>query len=543
MIVTAMLKASNYAQSANQLWSERAGLGWLLFLALLQLFFPTRSAAQWIHLYNSGLDQAAQTIKTNYANISVAGIIDLQQTNLDAIASNELAAVKTMAIMQRDAAIFDVIQGTNLSSDFYKKVSERLDQLVTNFSGSITNTEFPGDLISISMLRLHFHEFNLASETFQTAYGVAPPPFQFAAEGPPDMVDWFKKHPSSRYPAHLGEATIYVADYTNLLADFKPVNQSGVLQDAAISLFTTESNLAKEETDSGIGTKAYNDALNTYSNAVSKANQESLSKIPTEVSNALVTVNKSLQSLAASGGAFGRLAAITNELADIDTIINASVSTNAPTEGAKIKDSSVAKAAVIASSLPGILDKSVSFAKALSQPPLTGLLIDRDILLVQKNMAQRAVERETQAVTLQEQHYLATLDEANLLSDILAKRNDIQAQCATNFSLTNTLTLPTVDALKRLSKTNLGTILQESLLEYAESIRVSEYHEMLAQYQLLDLYYTQANDASEGAAEMWNSLLSNPINTLGQYHSGGLKPEQIADVLSKFFIGAAILAK
>ena len=79
------------------------------------------------------------------------------------------------------------------------------------------------------------------------------------------------------------------------------------------------------------------------------------------------------------------------------------------------------------------------------------------------------------------------------------------------------------------------------LLTYSEIIRVADYNERVAEFGLTHLTYAEANDASESAARIWNSVIANPINSLAEYHSSGIKPDQVADLAVKA-LGAGAIA-
>jgi hypothetical protein len=627
-----------------------------------------------IHLYNPGRDQAAQQIVSNFTTVDVGGMVRMQDTNLAAIAAIELDTVKTLAIMKRDAVLFEVIQAPNMSQDFFANmVASRLNVLVKNLSPAsfdyLTN-----DIVNDLTFRTHLDDLSYQTIDFQEVYGVAPPPFRYQARDFPTSGEWFngaanfiadditnlkslvvtlkspaqadtlsplltarfspataalianypsgtdqdlqkalanelsqiiasgslyepgvfagvklsaetkklvaqkpndadlvrlnilllldaypeiakdrfQKHTPSRNAGVLGSYSLYAVAYKNLLADIDTVvGTEGALSDALRSVFDAETQLASDQMSADKAGNDYTQATGAYNASATKqvlmGTTNAVAKGITEVNKALGQVNVELQKLAASGGHFGRLAAITNELSAIDEIISAAASTNATADGAVASGSSLKKAAAIASVLPGILDKSVSLVQAIHKPPLMALLIDRDILLVQKDMAQRAIDRQTRAVTLRQQAFQALLSEANLLKEILRTKDSIQVEyndaLKTTPTLKNPLSLSTVEALGAATQDSWRASLQEALLKYAETIRVSQYHAMVAQYGLTQLTYEQANDSREGAALMWNSLIADPINELAQYHAGGIKPETIADILSKFFIGSAILAK
>jgi hypothetical protein len=642
----------------------------------LALFLTTSSVScfsQIIHLYNPGRDQAAQQIKSNFAKVDISAVLRMQDTNLTAIAAVELDTIKTLAIMKRDAVLFDVIQATNIGTDFFANtIAKRLELLGKGFS-STSFSRLTNGIVSERTFRAHLDDLANQALDFQAEYGVGPPPFEYRASNCPTANEWFtgassfvaddiadtkslaaklkspgKADPASFLKSHLSAITtnlldnyhgetnkdlpkaladdlnqmvaggsiydtnvfagvklspetskmvsqkpqgaaavrfnillildafpeiapdrfakrtpsrkadkpaaysLYAETYSNLLTDVAATGKTeGLLANALRDLFDAEAELAKDKTAADVAANGYKEAVAAYNMAATNqpllSASEKISQAASDFNGTLGTINSNLQILATNGGVFGRLAAITNELAAIDEIIGAATSTNVIADTANITDPNLKKAALIASTLPGILDKSVALGQAIQKPPLLALLIDRDILLVQKQMAENAIDRQNRTVTLRQQLFQARLSEVNLLLDIVETKGKIQTEyegsAKTNSTMKNPLDLATIDALGTQTKDSWKTDLQEALLKYAETVRVSQYHVMLAQYGLTHLTYEQANDSREGAAQMWNSLIANPINALAQYHAGGVKPETIADILSKFFIGSAILAK
>src|SRR5258707_6242995 len=83
-----------------------------IFLSL-GILIPSCEGAVIIHTYNAGRDKAAQAIKDAYAKVDVIHVINLQATNLAALAGQELSVLEAQAIGRRDAELFRIISGTN----------------------------------------------------------------------------------------------------------------------------------------------------------------------------------------------------------------------------------------------------------------------------------------------------------------------------------------------------------------------------------------------------------------------------------------------
>src|SRR5258707_3544406 len=83
-----------------------------IFLSL-GILIPSCEGAVIIHAYNPGRDKAAQAIKDAYAKVDVVHVIDLQATNLAALAAQEISVLEGQAIGRRDVELFRIISDTN----------------------------------------------------------------------------------------------------------------------------------------------------------------------------------------------------------------------------------------------------------------------------------------------------------------------------------------------------------------------------------------------------------------------------------------------
>src|SRR5690242_2797945 len=179
----------------------------ILMALLLGLRFAQPSlVAALVHTYDPGRDKAAQAIKESYAKIDVLQVIQLQETNLAAIAGLELSALESQAAARRDAELFRILNETNnLATAFFRRsIDARLNQLL----GPGQENQTVQALINIDELHADFDDLAIAKLQFQQRLGIAPPPFDYGHVSIPSADAWFEQHPP-RTPAPPAVYTSY----------------------------------------------------------------------------------------------------------------------------------------------------------------------------------------------------------------------------------------------------------------------------------------------------------------------------------------------
>jgi len=510
---------------------ERTALVGLLVCLSWSSLPKTCHAAVHIHTYDPGRDKTAQSIKDAYSKIDVINVIKLEETNLAAIDELELSLLENQAILRRNTEVFKILNdGNEIGKTFFPtNIDARMLQLLGKTVPS-TDLTINGDALAAD-----FDDLKIAALRFQTRLGIPPPQFNYRQLTIPAAEEWFEQHPP---PANTPPA-IYT-DYSNvcnrIAVEVKPVSETtGTLAEALKGLIDGQNSVLTERLAAEASQRNYNRAVKEYDDTIGVAKASTtriIQKALPQLDGYLREASQALEKLAKSGGPFGKFMAVTNELVAIDQVVAAAASTNATPVNASVKDPALRKAIALSSQLHGVLEQSANLEQAIRRPPLIDTLIKREVLLIEKDSLIRGIERRVARVKLLEAIWLSRVAEYDLLKDI----KSLQGQMSTN-----ALNLPMSEALSPRVSASDRKLLNLSLLEYAEVIRACDYQRTVAEFGLTHLTYQEANDASESAALMWNSLIANPINQLAEYHSSGIKPEQVADLIIKA-LGAGAIA-
>jgi len=81
-------------------------------------------------------------------------------------------------------------------------------------------------------------------------------------------------------------------------------------------------------------------------------------------------------------------------------------------------------------------------------------------------------------------------------------------------------------------------LMVSALLRYANSWTLGRFVQEEMDYRVIGLRHLAVIDQSEVAFAQWENVLSVPIGQLVEYHSGGIRPEDVANLINALGLGA-----
>ncbi len=278
----------------------------------------------------------------------------------------------------------------------------------------------------------------------------------------------------------------------------------------------------------------YEAAQGTYAMAVKKQANDSSDATRKALTDAGEKVGGALKFLSKAGRIFGEESAVKEQIAKIDQIMEAVSSgtydeeTIKKTCAADSQDCKLAQATVVAAYMPSFIDQ-VKFITALSQaPPLSGLLLEKSRLLALKEKADKIVRKRNREIDLYGNNMRAILDEVKLLG----RAQQLLKQAGT--MTTDEFVSASTNAAKK-------ELLLRALAKYLLTFTGPKHQIHSNEYQLIALEHEAALDYSEASLKIWKASIDVPVAALLAYHQGGLKPEDIVELLKALGLGGIAL--
>lgn len=317
-------------------------------------------------------------------------------------------------------------------------------------------------------------------------------------------------------------------------ASSKIVGLNGQLVEARKQLSSKMADLLADKKAAQDAKDEYEAAQAAYTVAVKKQADDSSDATRKAVTDAGEKVGGALKLLSKAGRISGEEAAVKEQIAKIDQIMKAVSSGTYDKEAIKkacavdSHDCTLAQATAVAAHLPSFIDR-VEFITALSQvPPLSGLLLEKSRLLALKEQADKTVTRRNREIDLYENNMRAILDEVELLR---------RAQQL----LTQAVPMTTDQFVSASTDAASKELLLRALAKYLLTFTGPKHQIHSNEYRLIALEHEAALDHSEASLKIWKASIDVPVAALLAYHQGGLKPEDIVELLKALGLGGIAL--
>ena len=529
----------------------------LLFTLVLGGMLPGCSS---LHLYKQENALLAQTAKTTYTEkIDLLGLVTAERANFAKQKEAELAALKQSRVHERDRVFFDAAGKTAAARLDLLRLPKDDDEATKQASLTIqvkpgappikpddycqskaafsymaqracalkahSRSELAKVAASINQTtidRLQLVE-NQRADLKKMGWEDVP-----ACSGLVELKDGIPADTLTKIPADkqaLAKTSLedVQRDCHSLLEKLPPAYE----KDSAklIRLDKEKESLDKEAGAIQTKIKELADRLKDIASGTPRAD-DTRKKISEEASKVREAIDK-LPTFAGAIGAEERLAEL--RIDGLTTLLLA-------VEGEKITDDMLKgesaefrEAIIVAQTFPQLIDDLQVTASTYSAPPKTSLLIALKQAQLDKEYVAARKELLLKRRELVLQRMAATATEARLLA-LAANQPADHADCLAVAGLL-------ADDRKKLEAAACEARVQERIMLgfnfLSRSMLTARAEQEYSYWSDVHLGYEQQLIANEYALKSWNNLIGSPILVLEGYHTGGIKPEALADVITK----------
>jgi hypothetical protein len=497
-----------------------------------------------VHPYNQAKDNAARQIQTNYNKIDLVGFIGKGRTNLEAIRQEALKVTQQSLITEGDFRLLSIMDSTtdNLQDAFVREMTPRLKDLTGVSDLTVVASNY-ARMKSTYLLLPDLVRFidEAASEVIKIAHK-SPPPFDWQTMPPPDVPPDLIKGLSG---VKLHEVKVWYTSYLKCCADALkahsevlaafPTGAEKSIHGAVVEWEQSIAKLSAARHASNVAQAALDAVVTNYA---AKA-QTDAAFWNGDYTNAAKAVKQALAALG-SKNAFGADKAVQTKLDAVNFLLDAAVAGQFNQAAASSND--LLRAAIVSASMPKLAAEVQAAVGAFRTPRLSSLMIEKELLSVQKDFTARQVERQQAAVDLSFQQIRVMLEEFNdyyVISQIFDRSK--AASRVTNE--TSPFLLKMADFFAHPPSDADYREVVEVFTTYCIACRGPQMQQAEITSLKNDLYYQEALDADEAALKAWNAIMSTPINQLVAYYGAGFKPAEVADLVVKALGFAAIAAR
>ncbi|WCL53867.1 hypothetical protein [Gimibacter soli] len=282
-----------------------------------------------------------------------------------------------------------------------------------------------------------------------------------------------------------------------------------------------------------------------------ESDQKPSDRFNLRVAEAKEIIGKVQESANLGAKAFSELGIIEARLDSLDTFLT-SLSTDPQPDEGDGADEVPDRASQFAAAFLDMADEIYEMSRKDDAPPVNALLIEKRRLEVNKAFAEQRVAIEEQKVKLIAARQKAIELELSLLRDALkyarwACADVASAACVLNKKLSGMpadakgyrvrnlaglieAELPSDS--KSLSERDFREYLETSLAYYYLSVALGQGQYRAAAWQEVALSYELSMQASNASIALWNAIIEPQVNQLATYHSGGIRPEKLAELIA-----------
>ncbi|MDQ5871162.1 MAG: hypothetical protein M3547_03045 [Acidobacteriota bacterium] len=281
----------------------------------------------------------------------------------------------------------------------------------------------------------------------------------------------------------------------------------------------------------------YEGALAKYEAAAAALERGESKDVRERFAAALDGLKAASEALEKAGGPIGVKAVSEERLDQLDAVIAALKGDQFDPEQ---YDPRVRQAVGVVATLPAFGDRAIDIARRRQTPPLGPLILEKELHQVRLAAANRQILREEERLVWLERRMTAQRDRAIRLLQARQRLNQVALRLAKGAPCNGDLACgqrrlaaTAVEAFSNATPANARVQLRQSVAEYADSFSIDAVAAAEADYRLVSVEYEIALDRSEDAVRQWQTLIAVPIDRLIAYHSAGIKPAEVAAIVTQ----------
>lgn len=558
-------------------------------VAALGLGLLAVSGCAGLRLYDQSKDTAAKGIKTEYGQVALVGVVDVERKNLDALLQEELTVLREARRANLDHDLLGLIDsdypiGYAIAETIETHVLRMKDKKPTwektTVRGALVTraTDLAGPPGGMANLR----RADLDAERLKSFAGRVRDRADSIAE-----LSGGQRPP----PCHTKNFDTALDDFFKAIA--KPIAEvnkdpyqkacqelmtrqvgAGAIERAAAAAHAARIEVDKRSQAAQAIGQQLRKATEQHDRAAEAVKAADTSQTRQQLEEAAKTLKDALDGAAKAADAAGVEALTKTRLEAIDRILAAVAAGQVNAEA--LKDPGLAQATRVAAAVPSLVGTIETMRQKAKVPSVSDLLIEKEHQLLLRDHALRRVAFAEERVVLLDARYRALALQGDLVREEhdavcqflerqakLDKRVDCDSLTVAVKQPPEAL-LPTLDKCSyKIGRTAAGTGDPQALtgaacplamtwrdaLDKAEPearrhlygavsamVRRRGIAEVLldeADIKLVDLAHREVLTHDEFAIHAWNSLIATPINQLAAYYETGIKPAELADIIVK----------
>lgn len=506
---------------------QASGTRWARFLGsvgfLVIWFIPpglpwVARAETGLHLHDAAKLKAVQEIHAALTNIQLGSVVTQVRSNLHLLATHEQKLVDQENALIRDASLFAALTTTQSVAEYLqgRLIRDSFDELIGGHDDLRVREVMTG------MFELRDKLQGAAGNARRVEYELRrpPPDSTLGDEGHlPEVLPeaWVQKLSASEQLVATNQYRLYRQRTTEAMEALNRLaTNSGRLGTAIAALRVEARKLGRWSTDALQAERELKAALKAYKDASQSA--VSVKDISAKYREFIGR----LRSLATNANPIASRVGLEEQLSAVTTLLSATATGAVTNSVYHLGDKDHGTAVAIAAQLPGLLDAAVKVEELRRRLPLSGLLLNKQLLELKLEAAQERLAIQRERLACRTQQIWAIVREVEYLqaADSALRDQDLFRQRSTRDLLSD-----------RNTERRVRDALVQGLLSYANSIRVGQLDYDRQDAQLRHLDYQQSALQSENAIQQWERLVRVPIDNLLDHFNGGFKSDEVADTL------------
>jgi len=400
-------------------------------VATLCLFL---SGCAGLHTYNQARDTSTRQILTNFNKINLTGFINQARTNLEVLRQERFSAAKQSLLLECDFGMLSVLESpTNLFHASGNQLTNRI-QILSGRTKLTPETllDLTKTFDNLPSLRKVAGDVDESVSEIVAITQKAPPEFDWTNLPPPTPSRELTNGLSGKQIDDLLVWYSQLVDSCGVALDaLKQLNEA-FSRGSGESIRQSLSDWRSAMADVTRARKEATDAETNLNNVIDRYTQRAQSTPSfwkTDYTNAIHDVQAAIAVLK-STNALGANKAVSAKLSAVDILLQAVASgkaSSAPTND-------ILRAAIVSASIPKLAEDIQSSAQAFRAPRLSSLMIEKELLSIEKDFRSRQAERLQTKADLSFQAVVMKGDELNDYSLVLKYANHSMGTGSTNKS-------------------------------------------------------------------------------------------------------------
>lgn len=352
---------------------------------------------------------------------------------------------------------------------------------------------------------------------------------------------------------YVQQCTALLAKDASFRASLAPVKKGSELGKAISEAQNLAAERARAEQEVAKAKKQFDDAVKAYKAALAKGPLDDVRAAAAKLQERLDALGKASQAVAKllpNEAARGELAKLEEQLNAVDGLLDALRAKAEDPAKDKSADSATTEDEATLLKVAATI-RELSRAIDAGHHPRTGaLLIQQEHLRFMLARARAAVALDDARIALVERRRDAMIEEVNWLlksrrsvSTIMTLAASPEGNSVRNASPDCRAALQDKDLLGSIPApapctSRVDVRIATALNQYAASWTIARLAEQEAAVQEIGLLHVAVVDASESAFAEWQALLDVPLSQLETYYAGGLRSEDVANLINAVGLGA-----